>query len=561
MSKLNTGPARTSGTSVLRTSSQPTGINANGGAGYGRDTQTELFLLGVSNFVGEETFHEDGLQRDDRYAQLVREVGLVDPQWVMGFLPWLRTTMNMRSAPLIGAAEFVAARYEAGIHDEMYTKGGLRGVGRRTVDRVLQRPDEPGAIMWYWLTNYGRRMPFAFKKGVADGANRLYNGKNLLSYDSEKRAVRFGDVIDLAHPRPRAIMSDLSGRDDLTMDELAAMADRRRQYISDVFRASLDRRHGRSSPYVGNVRTLAARAELMAVPVDQRRAVIEAEGAAERLKTAGMTWKALAGWLQGEMDATAWGAILPTMGYTALLMNLRNFDERGLPDHLAEQVAATLSDPDKVARSRVLPMQYLSAYREVASDRWAWPLERALETSLNSLPELGGRTLIMADTSTSMDTTLSKHGTLKRWDTAVLFALAVARRCAHADVVSFASGYPAHRYFPRKGGETILRQLRRWEQEGFFLGGGTETAHALRENYRGHDRVLIVTDEQASRDQMSVSESIPAQIPLYTWNLAGYRHGHAPSGRANRFLIGGLTDAAFQVVPILERGRHAAWPW
>lgn len=562
VAKLNSSTARPSGTSVLVTERQPSGVNFNGGAGYGRDAQTELFLLGVSNFR-EDTFNETTMQRDDRYARLVHEVGLADPVWIGGFLPWLRDKMHMRVSPLIGAAEFVRARQVAGIHDDSHAQC-LRGVGRRTVDLVQQRPDEPGEIMAYWLENYGRKMPFAFKKGTADAVTRLYSGKSLLRYDSDRRAVRFGDVIDLVHPRPRANLDRLGDRDDLGAAELIQIAEDDRRYRSDLFHAALDRRHRRANPYLGDVKTLRSRAALMAVPVGQRRAVIEGDGAAEWLRAAGMDWKALAGWLQGEMDATAWAAILPSMGYTALLMNLRNFEERGLPDELAQQVAATLCDPAEVARSRVLPMQYLSAYRHIVSDRFAWPLEQALELSLDGIPHLGGRTLILVDTSTSMNDPLSKKSTLTRKDAATLFGLAVARRCQAADVVSFASGYggrPAYRFFPRRAGEGVLREMRRWSDEGYYLGGGTETARALRENYRGHDRVLIVTDEQANVDPEVVSASAPPQVPMFTWNLAGYQYGHAPSGRANRFVIGGLTDAAFQCVPILERGKHAAWPF
>ncbi|NED90580.1 TROVE domain-containing protein, partial [Streptomyces sp. SID11233] len=58
-----------------------------------------------------------------------------------------------------------------------------------------------------------------------------------------------------------------------------------------------------------------------------------------------------------------------------------------------------------------------------------------------------------------------------------------------------------------------------------------------------------------------VNTAIPAAVPMYTWNLAGYERGHAPSGGRNRHAFGGLTDAAFRMIPLLERGRDAAWPW
>ena len=69
-----------------------------------------------------------------------------------------------------------------------------------------------------------------------------------------------------------------------------------------------------------------------------------------------------------------------------------------------------------------------------------------------------------------------------------------------------------------------------------------------------------VTDEQATQDGAEVSASMPAHVPLYTWNLAGYRHGHAP-GAPNRHTFGGLTDAAFRMIPLIESGRNGSWPW
>jgi hypothetical protein len=76
--------------------------------------------------------------------------------------------------------------------------------------------------------------------------------------------------------------------------------------------------------------------------------------------------------------------------------------------------------------------------------------------------------------------------------------------------------------------------------------------------------VLIITDEQAAHSRHGdPTDQIPAHIPVYTWNLAGYRAGHAPSGTGvpNRHTFGGLIDAAFRMVPLLETGRNARRPW
>lgn len=50
--------------------------------------------------------------------------------------------------------------------------------------------------------------------------------------------------------------------------------------------------------------------------------------------------------------------------------------------------------------------------------------------------------------------------------------------------------------------------------------GGTNTVQAVRKHYRAHDRVLIVTDEQASFTYYGdATGGIPPTVPVYTWNL------------------------------------------
>ncbi|MFF7881078.1 TROVE domain-containing protein [Streptomyces sp. NPDC020794] len=537
MSRFNTRTARPAVKSPV-TSTSETAHTHQGGIGYLRDAKSELFLLAVSNFVGQDAFYEKGGDRDDRYERLVRKLAIEDPEWTAGLLKWLRGEGNMRTAALVGAAEFTAERL---LHE-------APGYSRQVIDSVLQRPDEPGEMLGYWTSKYSRKLPKPVKRGIADAVQRLYNGKSLLKYDTASKGYRFGDVLNLVHAAPAAD----------------------KPWQGELFQYALDRRHHPEDavPPTSN-RTLTANRELMALPVAERRAVVTAPDGAERLAAAGMTWEALAGWLQGPMDKAAWEAVIPSMGYMALLRNLRNFDEAGVSDVVAELVAAKIADPEQVARSRQLPMRFYSAFRAAPSLRWGHALEKALTASLANIPQLGGRTLVLVDTSSSMEGSFSKDGSLMRWDAAALFGIALGQRCAQADVVSFSSARyymgdapgAKTKAFPLQRGESLLRAVGRWKDGGWFLGGGTDTALALRQEFRAHDRVIIVTDEQAGRDYVDVDRSIPESTPMYTWNLAGYQAGHAPSGHGQRHTFGGLTDAAFRLVPLLESGRDADWPW
>lgn len=551
MSKFNKTGVRAAVASPVQTASAPTVLTAEGGPGYSRDAKGELFLLAVTNMVGEDTFYEPADNRDSRFAILVRQVAVEDPKWTAGFLGWLRSEGNMRSAPMVGAVEAVRAMLAAGVSPtpavaaRTAVQGSLtlapavpeRPSARSIVASVLQRADEPGELLAYWIGRYGRAIPKPVKRGVADAAVQLYTQRSALKYDTASHAFRFGDVLDLTHPT-------------------AGTADQ-----GLLFKHLLDRRHGHADEVPGDLVMLRRRETLFAVPPADRRDMLDRwihEGNAEfMLSKAGLTWESLSSWLGASLTARDWEAMIPSMGYMALLRNLRNFDEANVGKEAAARVAAKLTDPAEVARSRQFPMRFLSAYRAAPNLRWGPVVEEALQHSLGNLPKLDGRTLVLVDTSGSMDAGFSKDGTLKRWDAAAVFGLALG--VAYPDQVDVVSFSNTSMVFRLARGESLLRALDRWKTGGYFYGGGTMTGDAVRKHWRPeHTRLVILTDEQSHDDVLA---AVPRDRMTYTWNLAGYRAGHLPSGIGTRHTFGGLTDASFRMIAMLEAGRNASWPW
>ncbi len=509
----------------------PAARTGNNAPGFTRDAKGELFLLAVSNFVSQDMHYESGIARDARFHHLVHEVAVADPAWMGRFLPWLRNEANMRTASLVGAIEAAAAMAGAKIPG-----------GRQLVNSVLMRADEPGEALGYWISTHGRKIIKPVKRGIADAVARLYNEYNTLKYDTASHAVRFGDVLELTHPSPSDFGQDV------------------------LFKHLIDRRHGREGipsslamiHLNAKIREQAARQDCRAL----YNTVV--------LRAAGMTWEdalSLAGPIAVKKDL--WEALIPTMGYMALLRNLRNFDEAGIGAQAVEQVKYRLTSAEQVARSRQLPMRFLNAYRAVSSVRWHEPLEIAMNASLANIPQFKGSTLILIDTSGSMGSPFTTHQgrgrpdgsqfeSLKLWDAAAMFGLALAQRCERADVVSFSN---ACQVFPVQRGASLLVMLEVFRRN-YFQGGGTATEMAIRTQYDKHDLVVILTDEQANaHGYQDVAHSVPRHIPVITFNLAGYRVGHAPSGIPTRITIGGLTDQAFKLLPVLERRAAGQWPF
>jgi hypothetical protein len=149
---------------------------------------------------------------------------------------------------------------------------------------------------------------------------------------------------------------------------------------------------------------------------------------------------------------------------------------------------------------------------------------------------------------------------------AAVFGAALAVRAQAPTLVEF--GMHSKEIDVPRGG-SVLRLI-----EAFGRISGTDIPSAVKRHYADHDRILVVTDEQtrpgwlpsncADYDGMPetrIDDLVPRHVPVYMWNMAGYRPGAAPSGGAGRHTFGGLSDQAFRLVPLLEAGRDAGWPW
>jgi TROVE domain len=556
MAKFNQPNVRAAVSGPLQTESAPSGRTALGHPGYKGTELTELFKLGVANFVGEDTYHENAFTRDSRFRELVRTAAVEDPVWLTGFLHWLRTEGNMRSAPVLAAAEAVQARWEA----------GNAPFGRKMVETVLQRADEPAEIWAYWLSAFGRKSPHAFQRGVADAIHRLYTERSLLRYDSAEGALRFGDVIELSRPRYN---HDEYGTWRDALYRFAIMRRHDRDFVTDRDGDSVDRSMFAALPMISRAR------DIFAMPVSHRRHFLLSQGGAQRIEDAGIKWESVAGWLQGPMDADAWTACIPSMGFMALIRNVRNFDQAGVSDDVLEPVFEMLADPDAVAGSRQFPFRFLAAYRAADSVRWNYPLEKALNLSLSSVPALRGRTLILVDRSPSMwDQKMSKRSTMDWADGAAIFGAALATRAQEADLVEFwgqDTGRGRNAVVKFRKSESVLKIVDKFARGEY----GTDIPTAVENHFRRglHDQVVIITDEQTragwlpsncyslgGRKQAEIDSLIPADVPVFMWNLGGYKHGALPTGPA-RHLFAGLADGAFRQLALLHAGRDATWPW
>ncbi len=482
-------------------------FTGNGGAGSAVDDKTALYSLAVTDMVAETTFYESAGGRNDRLVQLVHAVVRSDPAWVAELVTWLRSTAQMRSASAVIAAEYVRA-------------GGANG--RAVIGSACQRADEPAEVLAYWLSRYGKPIPMALKRGVADAATRLYTEQSFLKWDSARNALRMADVIDLVHPKPTDTKQ------------------------SELFHHILDKRHKRKDAHLGERLTdLSDAYAFDGVPSEFRRAHLTGQGLPSLY-----TWERLSGWLPGGMDAQAWERAIPNMSYMALLRNLRNFEQAGVSNAVLAEVASIIANPAQVVKSRQLPYRFWAAYKSSGTVRFAPAIETALQASTCNVPALSGRTLVAVDTSGSMQSPVSSRSDVLCVEVGAVFAAALASK-SDVDLMIYADEGKSVKQAP-----SVLRSVETITSLVGTVGHGTETWPSVLDGYDNHDRVIVFTDMQ---DNPAAQKKLP-NVPVYVWDLRGYGVANIDPGRG-RYLLSGFNDASFGLVNLLERGRNVGWPW
>lgn len=527
-----------------------TTTNHTGRAVWNLDDKTNLFFRATSAFAGQDTFYEKGAKRDAEAIALVRKLAIGDWEWVAEFLIWLRDEGNMRTAPIMLAVEAVRARLEKKL---LVTPGD--STHRDVIAGVLQRADEPGEMLAYYENVVGRTMPKAIKRGMGDAAKRLYNERSFLRYDSSSKAIRFGGVAEMVQ------MPKTTG------------------WQSDLITYAIGEQHHREQDIPESLASLRARAYLNKMaPVDRHaaaRAAMRSSNHDLHLAMAGQ-WEWFMSWLgdgkgiSGALTAKEkWEFAAQRMGIMAVVRNLRNFDEAGFKtgDDIVGEISGRLTNEDQIAKSRMFPFRFFTAYLQLKSVTWGPALEMALQHSLKNIPELPGKTLVLIDTSGSMQQKLSAKSVMRYDQAAALFGCAL--KIKNPDGVSLWGFADGQFEAQASTGHSVLRCAEEFCRQNGRVGHGTQMEAAVRATYAGHDRVIIISDMQAfpggGRSYGygyyggDVAGAVPAHIPVYGFNLAS--GSTTPLGKGNRHSLGGLTDHTFKLIPQLEKIGRGSWPW
>jgi hypothetical protein len=172
--------------------------------------------------------------------------------------------------------------------------------------------------------------------------------------------------------------------------------------------------------------------------------------------------------------------------------------------------------------------------------------------------------------------TFSRRSKMTPVKAAAVFGVALAKRGNAVDLYGFADGVFRHKM---RRSASVLSEVERFTARIGEVGHGTRIAESLRATYDGHDRVVVISDMQTFADsrawvaggmaarytQVAVDpvagDVVPRSVPVYGFNLGGYRPTVLDAGRGNRHEFGGLNDATFTMLQLLEQRASAGWPF
>ena len=469
------------------------------------------------------------------------EVCLGDnPRDVFALAHWARTELRMRTTPQVMIA--VAAHYEK-------TKPFVRDY----ITKVALRADDVKQVVAAYEYLFGwKSFPACLKKGVSDKLSTL-SEYEILKYNTKK------------HPTFADLLKFCDRRKDFPFSKPM------REYILTGEVIDID-----AIPMVAARKELTSRTEW-------------SDDIPELARLAGATWEVLVS--QFGNKAEVWEAVIPLMGYMALLKNLGNFLSAGVSDEMIQRVASKISSQEEVLRSKQLPFRFLAAYRvlnpsenihwlynsrgSVDRDRRSWDkmktqvlvraVEDALEHSVANVIELPGITCIAADNSGSMTRHLSEKSVITAMDVANILGAILYKKSE----VSIVSSFGAEAVWPiLSKNDSILTNM--------------NTIAHFEERIRGHatnawkvidyliknkifvDRIVVLSDMQCyDSDGWARNTSLAEMITkyrrevnkncyLHSFDLLGYGTSQTPSRDPLSNVVGGFSEKIFDNIIIHE---------
>ncbi|MCL2073294.1 MAG: TROVE domain-containing protein [Marinilabiliaceae bacterium] len=454
-------------------------------------------------------FYETTADRLEKIRHLIK---INDPQFIARLAIYTREKMNLRSIPLVLAVELA----------KIYSGDAL--ICNLTT-RIVQRADEITELLaFYQLANDRKetkklnRLSKQIQVGMQNAFNK-FDEYQFAKYNRDTE-IKFRDALFLVHPKAKSEEQQL------------------------IFNKIVE--NNLQTPYTWET-------ELSALG----QTLFEDNNAKK------------------EAFKHKWEELIDSgkVGYMALLRNLRNILEADVSMQHINTICETLSNREKVLKSKQLPFRFLSAYRELSkvnsghTVRVMTALEDAAKVSaqnINGFPEFE-KVLVACDISGSMQTPISQKSKIMNFDIGLMLGMLLKSRCQNVVSGIFGDLWKIVN-LPQSGVLSNVDAFYKRTGEVGYSTNGYLVIEDLINRKIEMDKIMIFTDCQLwdssgndirFTDVWKKYKKISPNTKLYLFDLAGY--GHVPVDITNDdvYLIAGWSDKIFDILQAIEKGSDA----
>lgn len=160
--------------------------NRSGHAAYKMADKGKLVTQVLTSFFNEQKFYGDN---SEEMKKTIKAVIAKEPQFVANLAVFARREFNMRSVAHVLTA-FLAHEAEG------------KPFTRKVVRSVALRGDDVTEIMSCYLSMFGKPIPNALKKGIADVMQK-FDEYTLAKYKGDGKALKMRDLLCLCRPTPK----------------------------------------------------------------------------------------------------------------------------------------------------------------------------------------------------------------------------------------------------------------------------------------------------------------------------------------------------------------------
>lgn len=253
------------------------------------------------------------------------------------------------------------------------------------------------------------------------------------------------------------------------------------------------------------------------------------------------------------------------LGYLALIRNLNNILAANISEDWIERyLVPQLTNQDKIHKSLVFPYQIYTAYKnlKVREVNTVFALNKAFRTSVDNIPGLDGRSLVVLDVSGSMEDRVSGNSNMTIKEVCACYAAAIYLANPDSDFIKFGTEARFCSYSRLNNVFDIIEKM----QHNSGCGYGTNIVPVFLMLKKHYDRIFLFSDMQVMSDNRYYSNSMAAQdamkeyfkdygrTKIYSIDMGNYQTQIANPMRGDLTLLTGFSDKVFKFISFMESG-------